>query len=73
MCGQLLKDWFQTSLILSPVLLSSCSVNRFKSELDSYLRNIVDLPCQPGVNKSGRRRLLTKLHGGQYADDLAAK
>ena len=33
-------------------MLSSCSVNRFKSELDSYLRNIVDLPCQPGFNNS---------------------
>ena len=28
-------------------MLSSCSVNRFKSELDSYLRNIVDLPASP--------------------------
>ena len=99
MCGTLLKDWFQTSLILSPVLslivgdepvlytmpvlvdrlpkcismcmLSSCSVNRFKSELDSYLRNIVDLPCQPGFNNSLDGG--DCLHGGHYADDLAAK
>ena len=51
-------------------MLSSCSV-RFKSELDSYLRNIVDLPCQPGFNNSldGGECL----HGGHYADDLAAK
>ena len=34
-------------------MLSSCSVNRFKSEQhDSYLRNIVDLPCQPRFNNS---------------------
>ena len=26
-------------------MLSSCSVVGFKSQLDSYLRNIVDLPC----------------------------
>ena len=26
-------------------VLSSCSVVGFKSQLDSYLRNIVDLPC----------------------------
>ena len=29
-------------------MLSSCSVVGFKSKLDSYLRNIVDLPCRPG-------------------------
>ena len=27
-------------------MLSSCSVVGFKSKLDSYLRNIVDLPCR---------------------------
>ena len=27
-------------------MLFSCSVVRFKSKLDSYLRNIVDLPCR---------------------------
>ena len=37
-------------------------------KLDSYLRNIVDLPCRPGFNNS--------LDGGDcihghYADDLA--
>ena len=51
-------------------MLSSRSVIRFKSELDSYLRNIVDLPCLPGFNNSlGGRDCL---HGGHYADDLAA-
>ena len=33
-------------------MLSSCSVIGFKSQLDSYLRSIVDLPCQPGYNNS---------------------
>ena len=33
-------------------MLSSCSVVGFKSQLDSYIRNIVDLPCQPGFNNS---------------------
>ena len=51
-------------------MLSSCSFNRFKSELDSYLRNIVDLPCQPGFNNSLDGG--DCLHGGHYADDLAA-
>ena len=49
-------------------MLSSCSVNRFKSELDSYLKNIVDLPCQPGFNNSLDSG--DCLHGGGYADDL---
>ena len=52
-------------------MLSSCSVNRFKSELDSYLRNIVDLPCQPGFNNSLDGG--DCLYGGHYADDLVAK
>ena len=52
-------------------MLSSCSVNKFKSELDSYLRNIVDLPCQPGFNNSLDGG--DCLHGGHYADDVAAK
>ena len=34
-------------------MLSSCSVVGFKSQLDSHLRNIVDLPCRPGFNNSG--------------------
>ena len=33
-------------------MLSSCSVGGFKSKLDSYIRNIVDLPCRPGFNNS---------------------
>ena len=33
-------------------MLSSCSVAGFKSQLDSYLRYIVDLPCRAGFNKS---------------------
>ena len=33
-------------------MLSSCSVVGFKSQLDSYLRNIVVLPCQPGIDNS---------------------
>ena len=50
-------------------MLSSCSVVAFKSKLDSYLRNIVDLPRWPGFNN-----ILDggdSLHGGHYADDLA--
>ena len=46
-------------------IVSSCSVDKFKSQLDKHLRNILDLPCQPGFNNS--------LDGGHYADDLAAK
>ena len=52
-------------------MLSSYSVNRFKFELDSYLRTIVDLPCQPGFNNSLDSG--DCLHGGHCADDLAAK
>ena len=33
-------------------MLSSCSVVGFESHLDSYRRNIVDLPCRPGFNNS---------------------
>ena len=33
-------------------MLSSCSVVGFKSQLDSYPRNIVDLPFQPGYTNS---------------------
>ena len=51
-------------------MLSSCSVIGFKSELDFYLRNIVDLPCQPGYNNSLDGG--DCLHGGHYADDLEA-
>ena len=51
-------------------MLSSCSVIRFKSELDSYLRNIGDLYYLPGFNNSLDGG--DCLHGGHYADDLAA-
>ena len=33
-------------------IISSCSVNSFKSKLDHYLSDIEDLPCQPGFNNS---------------------
>ena len=51
-------------------MLSSCSVIKFKSELNSYLKNIGDLPCLPGFNNSQDGG--DCLHSGQYADDLAA-
>ena len=47
-------------------MLSSCSVIRLKSELDCYLRNIVDLPCQPGFNNSLDSGDF--LHGGHYVE-----
>ena len=50
-------------------MLSSCSVIRFKSELNSYLRNIVDLPYQPRFNNSLDGG--DCLHGGHNGDDLA--
>ena len=33
-------------------MLSSCSVDGFKSQLDNYLRSIADLPCHPRFNNS---------------------
>ena len=48
----------------------SYAVVGFKSKLDSYLRNIVDLPCRPGFNNSLDDG--DCLHGGHYADYLAA-
>ena len=33
-------------------IVSSCSVDKFKSQLDKHLRNIVDLSCQSGFNNS---------------------
>ena len=51
-------------------MLSSCSVVGFKSQLDSYLRNLVDLPCRSGFNNSLDGG--DCLHGDHYADDLAA-
>ena len=43
-------------------MLSSCSVVGFKSKLDSYLRNIVELPCRLGFNNSLDG--MDCLHGG---------
>ena len=37
--------------------------------LPTYLRNIVDLPCQPGFNSLDGGDCS---HGGHYADDLVA-
>ena len=51
-------------------ILSSCSVAGFKSQLDSYLSNIIDLLWQPGFNNSMYGG--DCLHGGHYADDMAA-
>ena len=50
-------------------MLSSCSVVGFKSQLDSYLKNIVDHPCRSGFNNSLDGG--DCLHGGHYAADLA--
>ena len=52
-------------------MLSSCSVIRLKSELDSYLRNIVDFPCRPGFNNNLNGG--DYLHDDHYADGPAAK
>ena len=52
------------------LVLSSCSVDKFKSQLDKHLRNIVDLPCQSGFNNSLDGG--DCLNGSHYADDLAA-
>ena len=51
-------------------IVSSCSVDKFKSQLDKHLRSIVDLPCQFGFNNSIDGG--DCLNGGHYADDLAA-
>ena len=51
-------------------MLSYCSVVGFKSKLDSYLRNFVDVSCRPVFNNSPGSG--DCLHGGHYADDLAA-
>ena len=32
--------------------ITACSIDRFKAQLDRYLRTIPDLPCQPGYNNS---------------------
>ena len=33
-------------------MLSYCSVDKLKSQLDKHLGNIADLPCQPGYHNS---------------------
>ena len=51
-------------------MISSCSVDKFKSQFDKHLRNISDMPCQPGHNNilDGR----DCLNVGHYADAQAA-
>ena len=49
---------------------SSCSVVGFESQLDSYLRNIVDRSCRPGFKNSLNGG--DCYHGGHYADDMVA-
>ena len=51
-------------------IVSSCSIDKFKSQLDKHMRNIVDLPCQSGFSNSLDGG--DCLNGGHYADDLAA-
>ena len=51
-------------------IVSSCSIDEFKSQLDKHLRSIVDLPCRSGFNNSLDAG--DCLDGGHYADDLAA-
>ena len=51
-------------------IVSSCSVDKTKSQLDKHLRNIVDLPCQSGFNNSLDGG--DCLHGGHYEEGLAA-
>ena len=50
-------------------MLSSCTWIHVTTLL-LYLRNIMDLPCQPGFNNSLDGG--DCLHGGHYADDLIA-
>ena len=51
-------------------IVSSCSVDKFKSQRDKHLGNIVDLPCQSGFNSSLDGG--DCFNGGHYADDLGA-
>ena len=51
-------------------MLSSCSVDKFKSQNDKHSKNISDLLCQPGYNDSLDGG--DCLNGGHYADALAA-
>ena len=45
-------------------MISSWSVDKFKSQLDKHLRNITDFPCQPGYNSLDGGDCL---NGGHYA------
>ena len=49
-------------------MISSCSVDKLKLLLDKHLRNIADLPCQPGYNNSLYGG--DCLNGGHYADAI---
>ena len=49
-------------------MISSCSVDKFKSQLDKHLRYIADIPCPPGYNNSLDNGDF--LNGGHYADAL---
>ena len=51
-------------------IVSSCSVDKFKSQLDKHLRNIVEHPSLPGFNNSMDGG--DCLNGDHYADDLTA-
>ena len=50
-------------------MVSSCSVDKFKSQLDNRLRNLTDIPCNSGFNNSLDGG--DCLNGGHYTDDLA--
>ena len=52
-------------------MLCSCSVVGFKSQLNSYVRIIVEHPCQPGYNNSLNGG--DCLHGGLLDADKQTK
>ena len=47
-------------------IVSSCSVDKCKSQLDKHLRNIVDLPCQSGWWRLFEWRSLCRRPGCQF-------
>ena len=51
-------------------MLSFCSVDRFRSQLDDYLSSMADLPCQSGFNNSLDSG--DCINGGHYEDVLTA-
>ena len=63
-----MRPW--SDVVVLSGMISSCSVDKFKSQLDKHLRNISDLPCQPGYNNSLDGG--DCLNGGHYADALTA-